>query len=190
MLSHMKKPSYWYCSRCDVQQGVDRGSMQRVFNAIWFILLRQKHDIKIDAAIIITLITWFLPSLEEKLLTLFAPILLHHVRLARSSLSLPMLSLPSLSTDCLTPSPPSPKLNPFPSGPRQRPAPILGTDINMPGVTLKSITLKEILYRCNIQVDYTERNIYAKSRIKILYTDADIKGSARYFSVLIDLYLN
>ncbi len=28
------------------------------FNAIWFILLKQKHDIKNDSAIIITLITW------------------------------------------------------------------------------------------------------------------------------------
>ncbi len=50
---------------------------------------------------------------------------LHHAWLARSSLFLSMLSLPSLSTDCLSPallgwpdppSPPSPKLTPFLSG--------------------------------------------------------------------------
>jgi hypothetical protein len=57
-------------------------------------------------------------------------------RLACSSSSLSMLSLPSLSTDCLPssllgglgpPSPPSPVLTPFPSGTRQHPTPILGT---------------------------------------------------------------
>jgi hypothetical protein len=58
--------------------------------------------------------TQLLPSHSEKSLTLFGPILLHHVWLARSSSSLPMLSLPSLSTDCLSfpppggPGPPSP----------------------------------------------------------------------------------
>jgi hypothetical protein len=50
------------------------------------------------------------------------------------SSSLPMLSLPLLGTDCLSflphggpPSPPSPKLTPFPSDPRQQPASMSGT---------------------------------------------------------------
>jgi hypothetical protein len=42
------------------------------------------------------------PILFRKLLTLFAPILLHHSRLLRSSSSLPMLFLPMLSTDYLS----------------------------------------------------------------------------------------
>jgi hypothetical protein len=80
---------------------------------------------------------YIIPSiLFRKLLTLSAPILLHHVLLARSSSSLPMLSLPSLSNNCLSflppggpgpPSPPSPKLTPFPPGPRQQPASMSGT---------------------------------------------------------------
>ncbi len=67
-----------------------------------------------------------LPSCEEKLLTLFALILLHHVRLAQSSSSLTMLSLPLLSTDCLSflppggPGPPSPH---FPQVPGNSPLP-------------------------------------------------------------------
>jgi hypothetical protein len=72
----------------------------------------------------------------RKMLTLFGLILLHHARLALSSSSLSMLSLPLLSTDCLSPSPlgglgppspPSPELTPFPSGSRQQPAPMSGT---------------------------------------------------------------
>ncbi len=61
------------------------------------------------------------------------PVLLHHAWLARSSSSFSLIPLPLLSTDCLLPgglghpSPPSPKLTPFPSGPRQRPAPMSGT---------------------------------------------------------------
>jgi hypothetical protein len=80
---------------------------------------------------------YIIPSiLFRKSLCLFMPILLHHVWLVRSCSSLPMLSLPLLSTDCLSflppegrgpPSPPSPEMTPFPSGPRQQPASVLGT---------------------------------------------------------------
>ncbi len=78
------------------------------------------------------------PILFRRLLTLLAPILLHHVWLVWSSSSLPMLSLPTLSTDCLSfpplggpgpPSPPSPELTPFSSGLRQQPASMSGTII-------------------------------------------------------------
>ncbi len=83
-------------------------------------------------------INYIIPSIlfRKNPLTLFTPVLLYHIRLARSFLSLPMLSLPSLSTDCLSfpppggpgpPSPPSPTLTLFPSGPRQQPASMSGT---------------------------------------------------------------
>ncbi len=41
-------------------------------------------------------------DLFRRLLTLFMPILLHHVQLCWSSSSLPMLSPPLLGTDCLS----------------------------------------------------------------------------------------
>jgi hypothetical protein len=76
-----------------------------------------KHDIKTNSAIIITLIILFSHLVKKKLLTLFALILFHHVQLAQSSSSLPMLSLPLLSTDYLY-FPPvggqGPSLAPFP----------------------------------------------------------------------------
>ncbi len=58
-------------------------------------------------------------NLFRRLLTLFTPILIHHVQLGWSSSSFPMLSLPLLGTDCLSfplsgglgpPSPPFPML--------------------------------------------------------------------------------
>ncbi len=86
------------------------------FNTMWFILLKQK--------------TWYQKQLGnhnyiyyviilscEKLLTLFALILLHHLRLTRSSLSLPMLPLSSLSTDCLSFLPPGGRALPHPLSP-------------------------------------------------------------------------
>jgi hypothetical protein len=75
-------------------------------------------------------------NLIRRLLTLFVPILLHHVRLVWSSSSFPMLSLPLLGIDYLSfplsggpgpPSLPSPTLTPFPSDPRQQPVSTLGT---------------------------------------------------------------
>jgi hypothetical protein len=93
----------------------------------------RKHSVRINPAINHNYI--FLFIFFWKPLTLFAPILLHHVRVVWSS-SLPMLSLPTLSTACLSfppaggqgpPSLPSPKLTLFPSGSRQQPASVPGT---------------------------------------------------------------
>jgi hypothetical protein len=117
-----------YCSQCDVQWQVDRGSMQMVF----FTPLIYSPERKTQGQNHFDNHNYIILSfLFRKPLTLFAPILLHHARLFRSSSSLPMLSLPLLSTDCLSflplggpgpPSPPSPQLTLFPSGPRQQSA--------------------------------------------------------------------
>jgi hypothetical protein len=86
---------------------------------------KKKHSVRINSAIIVTKFNFF-----RRPLTLFAPILLHHVWLDWSSSSLPMLSLPSLSTDCLSflppggsgpPSPPYSKLTLFSSDPGNSP---------------------------------------------------------------------
>jgi hypothetical protein len=116
------------------------------FNAMLFILLKQKtlYQKQFGNHNYINYVI-FLSC--EKLLTLFVLILLHHVRLAQSSSSLPMSPLFSLSTDCLSfpppggpgpPSLPSPKLTPFPSGRRQQPALMSGTQKSSWKVTVYS----------------------------------------------------
>jgi hypothetical protein len=115
-----------YCLRRDVQQWVDRGSMQKVFNAVWLILQKERTIIRIKN--LVNTLTKF--NLIKRLLTLFAPILLHHVRLGWSSPFFPMLSLPLLGTDCLSlpflegrarPRPPHPRWPHFPQTPGNSP---------------------------------------------------------------------
>ncbi len=102
------------------------------FNAIWFILLKQRHYyFKFDN--ITHNHNLQMPSL--KMLTLCTPVL-HHARPVLPSSSFSMLPPFLLGFDCLSslplggPGPPSllaPELTPFPSGPRQRPAFLSGT---------------------------------------------------------------
>jgi hypothetical protein len=74
---------------------------------------------------------YIIPSLLfRKPLTLFAPTLLHHVRLVCSSSSLPMLSLPSQSTDCLSFPPPGGP------GPLRPPPPSWPNFLQVPGNSL------------------------------------------------------
>jgi hypothetical protein len=88
------------------------------------------------------------------LLTLFAPILLHHVRMGYSSSSFSMLSPPLLGINGLSfplsgglgmPSPPPPILTPFLSGPRQQPVTISGT---IRGI--KKLIKNVLTYKINI----------------------------------------
>ncbi len=102
-------------------------------------------------------------NLIRRLLTLFVPILLHHVRYGWSSSSFPILSLLMLGTDCLSfplsggpgpPLPPSSTLTPFPSDPRQQPVSTSGTllvlhhtshVLRWPASTLTWFMLKKVL---------------------------------------------
>jgi hypothetical protein len=98
------------------------------FNAIWFVLLKERnnnHDQDTSNHVTkFNLIKW--------LLTLFVPILLHHVWFDRSSSSFSMLCPPLLSIDCLSflflgiqarPHPLPPAWHPFPQTPGNSPLP-------------------------------------------------------------------
>jgi hypothetical protein len=65
-----------------------------------------KHGFKLNSVNTIYINYMISHLVKKKRLTLFALILLHHARFARPSSSLSMLSLPLLSTYCLSPSPP------------------------------------------------------------------------------------
>jgi hypothetical protein len=77
-------------------------SRQRItangFNAIWFILLKERNNNQNQEPVV----TFTKFNLIRRLFTLFAPILLHHVRLDWSSSSFPMLSLPLMGVDSLS----------------------------------------------------------------------------------------
>jgi hypothetical protein len=90
--------SHMYSWR-DVQQRIDRGSMQMVLMPYHlFSWKKEKTMIRINAPAI----TIIKIQLDQWLLTLFAPILLHHVRIDCSSSSFSLLSPPWIGIDCLS----------------------------------------------------------------------------------------
>jgi hypothetical protein len=105
--------------------------MQMVFNAIWFILLKERTIIRIK--ILMLMFTKF--NLIRRLLTLFVLILLHHVRLVWSDHPSPCcLCLCWALTAYLSlfllegwARPRPPPLISFPSDPRQQPVSTSGT---------------------------------------------------------------